>query len=164
MSNLAARGIAPRVYRSLLSLDGVETVFRESLWRWTTNAEPPAWTQINNLINLFVTHSSLNFIIKNLLWPIPTQTLLHKVQHVADWVEPLSRSLHSPPPPLKFLHTSPSPPLFFLLYVHESHGQSSSNNIYNWEYFKMLAYALWVEVEWRMSNPATAKAGAASPS
>ena len=30
--------------------------------------------------------------------------------HVADWVAPVPRSQQFPPPPLKFLHTPPSPP------------------------------------------------------
>ena len=35
------------------------------------------------------------------------------VQHDADWVTPFPRSLHSPPHPLKFFHTPPSPLLSF---------------------------------------------------
>ena len=40
----------------------------------------------------------------NLSCPIPYQTLLHMVQHVADWVAPIPRSHHSPLSTLKFLH------------------------------------------------------------
>ena len=43
---------------------------------------------------------------ERLSYTIPTQPLLHMVQHVADWVAPCPRSLHSPPP----LHTPPSLP------------------------------------------------------
>ena len=42
----------------------------------------------------------------NVLCPIPTQPLLHMMQHVADWVAPFPRRQHSPPPPLKFFHTA----------------------------------------------------------
>ena len=39
-----------------------------------------------------------------------SQSGLHVVQHVADWVKPFPRRQHSPPLLLKFLHTPPSPP------------------------------------------------------
>ena len=42
---------------------------------------------------------------QNLSCPIPSQPLLYMVQHVTDWVASFPRSQHSPPPPLKFLHT-----------------------------------------------------------
>ena len=48
-------------------------------------------------------------LLSNLSYPIPTQPLLHMVQHVADWVAPFLRSQHSPPPPLEFFHTPISP-------------------------------------------------------
>ena len=37
-----------------------------------------------------------------------TQSLLHMVQHDADWIAPFPRSQHSPPPPHKLLHIPPS--------------------------------------------------------
>ena len=58
----------------------------------------------------------------------PHSTLSHIVQHIADWVSPLPRSHHSPPPTLKFFHTLPSPsPSPSLLY-----GQSSSSATLLW--------------------------------
>ena len=53
--------------------------------------------------------------------PIPTQSLLHMMQDVAVWIAPFSCCQHSPPPPLKFLHTLPSHPTSSSIpYVHES--------------------------------------------
>ena len=46
----------------------------------------------------------------NLSFLTSTQSLLYMVQHVADWVAPFPRSQHSSLPPLKILHTPPSPP------------------------------------------------------
>ena len=45
----------------------------------------------------------------NLSCQITSKPILHMVQNVADWIAPFSRSLHSPPPPLKFFSTPPSP-------------------------------------------------------
>ena len=56
----------------------------------------------------------------NLSCPIPYQSFSHIV-HVADWIVPLFRSQHSPPPLLKFFHTPPSAPP---PYVNEVRGQS----------------------------------------
>ena len=41
-----------------------------------------------------------------------SQTLLHMVQHAADWVASFLRSQHSPLSPLKFFHTPPLLPSF----------------------------------------------------
>ena len=42
-------------------------------------------------------HSCTNMNEQNISCQIPTQPLLHVVQHVADWVAPFPRSQHSPP-------------------------------------------------------------------
>jgi len=42
--------------------------------------------------------------------PDPHTTLLHMVQHVADWVAPFPCSRHFSPHPLKVYHTPPSRP------------------------------------------------------
>ena len=46
----------------------------------------------------------------NLYFPICGQHFFDMVQNVADWVAPFPCSQHSPPSPLKFFHTLPSPP------------------------------------------------------
>ena len=52
-------------------------------------------------------------LFSNLSSLIPTQPLLNMVQYVADWIALFCRSQHSPPSPLKFFHTSHSPPFYF---------------------------------------------------
>ena len=42
--------------------------------------------------------------------PISIQSLLHMVQHVADWVASFPHGQHSLPLSLKFLHTPPLTP------------------------------------------------------
>ena len=84
-----------------------------------------AWDHAGLLCNLYQKENrcvpKMLPSFSNLSWPIPTQPLLHMVQHVADCAAPFPRSQHSPPPPLKFFHTpaSPSSPSS-LPYMHEN--------------------------------------------
>jgi len=81
------------------------------LWRWTTPVSCVISIQ-SRLKRPGYRHLMLA-LFSNLSCLIPTQPLLHMVQHVADRVSPFLRSRHTSPPPLKFLHIPLSPPLFF---------------------------------------------------
>ena len=80
----------------------------------------------------------------NLSCPVPTQPLLHMVQHVADWVAPfpvVSNLLHRQIPPYSPF-TSPlfAPPP----YVHKSWGQSlSSSSVYKTNKTLSGRFRLW---------------------
>ena len=60
-------------------------------------------------------------LCSNFLCPTTTEPLLHMVHHVSDWVAPFPCSQHYPLPPIKFLHTPPSPPTLTCTRVRGNH-------------------------------------------
>ena len=73
------------------------------------------WDYAGLLYNLYLDagQKRCHVPFSNLSCPIPTQPLLHMVQHVADWVVPFPRSQHSPqiPPYSPFTSSLSFPPL-----------------------------------------------------
>ena len=125
------------------------------LKRCPDGSASPAWDNAGLLCKLYsLGWRDLNChkilpLFSNLSFLIPSQRLIHMVQHVADWVAPFPRRQHYPPPPLKYFYTllppppsssppsSSSPPPSSPPYVHEGKRQSLPSTqmtaIHNWE-------------------------------